>query len=86
MSAKCRHAQAPFFWSSSFGLEGCFFVDLGTGYCCKDENKKEDLLLEYPTLQSALSMKLSKLKTKKLEISLTYFKFRVFEIFRYCPM
>ena len=83
MSEKCRCVQAPFFWSSSFGMEGCFFVDLGVGYTCTDEHKKVALRLEYPTLQSALSMKLNKLKSRKLDVSITYFKFRMFEIFRY---
>ena len=74
--------KVAFFWSSSFAFEGCFFVDLGDRYAYRDDAKKEASAVSFPTLSSALSMKMDLLKSKKLDISTVYFKFRVFEAFR----
>lgn len=82
MSDICRAANISFFWSSTFGLEGCFFLDLGTDYGYFEELKKNEMRLSFPTLQSALSMTWNKLVTKKSPLSVTYVKFRVFETFR----
>lgn len=83
MSTKCRSVNVPFFWASSFGFEGCFFTDLGEKYEFKDDAKKDSCTMSFPTLRSALDMKLNYLRTKKLDVSLTLFKFRVFETFRF---
>lgn len=85
VSAKCRASNVPFYWSISFGLEGCFFVDLGPNYEYIEEVKKIPTKISFPTLQTALSMKMSKLKSKKVEVSQTLLRFRIFEAFRFVP-
>lgn len=84
LSKKCRAGgNTAFFWSSSFALDGCFFADLGSQYSYTDENKKVEMHASYPTLCVALAMKMNKLISKKMYVSLTYLKFRSFETHRF---
>ena len=72
----------PFIWSSVFGMEGCFIIDAGPNYVYLTETDKSERTATYPSLRDALAVKWNRLATKKLKVSQTYAKFRIFEAFR----
>jgi hypothetical protein len=46
------------------------------------ESDKSEKSMIYPSLRDALALRWSRLETKKLKVSQTYAKFRIFEEFR----